>query len=44
MRKIIKKYGNSAVIVFTQEELNGYNWKIGDILDLSNSAKVEVKK
>jgi len=43
MRKTIKKYGNSAVIVLTQEDMNGYDWEIGNIIDLSDAVKVKHK-
>lgn len=34
MRKEIKKYGNSAVIVFTSEDLKVYELSIKDVIDL----------
>ena len=44
MRKEIKKYGNTAVIVLTKEDMNGYGWKVGDIIDLSDAVKVVKQK
>ena len=43
MRKQIKKWGESAVIVLTKEDLIGYDLKIGDIVDLVDMIKVEKK-
>lgn len=34
MRKEIKQYGNSAVIVLDSEDMKVYQLKIGDILDI----------
>lgn len=34
MRKIIKKYGDSAVIVLSTEDLITHQLKIGDIIEL----------
>lgn len=36
MKKIVKKYGDSLVIVFTKEEQRINNIKEGTILDLSD--------
>lgn len=45
MKKIIKKWGDSAVIILTPEELKIYNIKIGDILELEiNKYKPEKQK
>jgi len=44
MRKQIKKWGGSAVVVFTKEDLKGYDLKIGDIVDLADMIKVEKKE
>jgi antitoxin component of MazEF toxin-antitoxin module len=33
MKKEIKQYGNSAVIVFDKEMMKAYNLKVGDILN-----------
>lgn len=41
MRKQIKAYGNTSVIVFTKEDLKGYGWKIGDIIDISDASKIQ---
>ena len=34
MKKQIKQYGNSAVIVLDSEDMRVYNLNIGDVLDL----------
>lgn len=44
MKKKIKKYGNSAVIVFTKEDLETEGWNIGDVLDLSDVFKIKKRK
>lgn len=50
MKKQIKKYGNSKVIILTAEELRFFDADVGDYLDISDSVKVfrnksmEVKK
>ena len=38
MKKIIKKYGNSVVIIFDAEDLKIFGLKEGDIID------IEIKK
>ena len=35
MKKLIKKYGNSMVIVFSTEELKIIGLKKGDIIDMT---------
>lgn len=46
MKKVIKKYGNSNVIILDAEDMHIYGLKVGDIIDveISNSQKKEVKK
>lgn len=44
MKKRIKKYGNSAIINFTKEDLETEGWQIGDIINLSDAFKVLEKK
>jgi hypothetical protein len=44
LRKKIKKYGNSAVLILSPEDMDVYGWKIGDYLDLSDIVKVKYKK
>jgi|TARA_R100000750_G_scaffold62840_1_gene58456 hypothetical protein len=44
MKKIVKVYGHSLVIVFNNEDKEVYNIKKGDILDLSDAFKVKYKK
>ena len=34
MKKIIKKYGNSLVIVFDKEDIKIYKLKVEDIIDI----------
>lgn len=34
MKKIIKKYGTSTVIVLTVDDLEVYNLKVGDVVDI----------
>ncbi|MFW6130343.1 MAG: hypothetical protein ACOC56_04090 [Atribacterota bacterium] len=41
MRKKIKKYGNTAIIQLTVEDLENYGLKIGDIIKID---KIEVIK
>lgn len=41
MKKKIKKYGNTAVIVLTKEDLETEGWNIGDFLDLSDVVKIK---
>lgn len=41
MRKEIKKYGNSAVIVLDVEDLRVYDLGIGDVIDVSDIVKVK---
>lgn len=36
MKKILKKWGNSFVLVFTKEDMEAYKFKEGDIIDLSD--------
>ncbi len=38
MKKIIKKYGSSNVIILDSEDMKIYKLKVGDILD------IEIKK
>jgi len=41
LKKQIKKYGNSLVIVFTKEDEKVYNIKKGDIIDVSDIVKLK---
>jgi hypothetical protein len=34
MKKIIKQYGNSLVIILNKEDLEIYKLKVGDIIDI----------
>lgn len=40
MRKQIKRYGNSDVIVFTKEDMSSYGLKTNDVIDLGDIVKV----
>lgn len=40
MRKEIKKWGDSAVIVLSPEDLRIYKLKVGNIVDISDIVKV----
>lgn len=42
MKKIIKKYGNTKVIVLDKDDLKIYNIKAGDVIDVE-IVKVKVK-
>lgn len=46
MRKEIKQWGNSAVLVLSTEDMKAYGLEIGDFVDISDIVKVqkEVKK
>ncbi len=44
MRKQIKKYGNTHIINFTNEDLRVYDLKEGDIIDISEMFKINNKK
>ena len=44
MRHKIKKFGNSAVIVFTKEILELYNLKVGDVVEIKDSEIRKVKR
>ena len=39
IRKIIKKYGNSAVIVLTSEDLKVWDVKVGDTIEFEPVGK-----
>ena len=41
MRKVIKKYGNSIVIILTPEDMKAWRLKTGDIIDISDIVKVK---
>lgn len=41
MRKEIKQWGNSAVIILTTEDLKVYDLKAGDFVDISDLIKVK---
>lgn len=43
MRKKIKKWGNAAGILFSREDLELYGLKIGDVVDVSDMSKVDLK-
>lgn len=41
MRKQIKQWGDSAVIVLTKEDLKLYGLQIGDIVELDDIVKIQ---
>lgn len=41
MRKEIKQWGDSAVLVLTKEDLKLYNLQIGDIVELDDMVKIQ---
>lgn len=41
MKKLIKRWGNSLVIVFDSEEVKVHKLKAGDILNLSDKLEIE---
>lgn len=41
MRKIVKKYGNSLVVLFDSEDQKLYGIKEGSVIDLSEMVVVE---
>ncbi len=41
MKKLLKKYGNSAVIVLTKEDMKVYGWEIGDAVTIGNEQDIE---
>lgn len=41
MRKEIKQWGDSAVIVLTREDLKLYGLQIGDIVELDDIVKIQ---
>ena len=43
MKKIIKKYGNSTIIILNPEDLKIYGLEVGDIIDIQIK-KEELKK
>jgi len=44
MRKQIKRIGNSSGIIFSLEDMKGYNLKVGDFIDISDLVKVGSSK
>jgi putative protein kinase ArgK-like GTPase of G3E family len=44
MKKVIKKYGNSLVIVFTKEEADIYHIKQGDIIDITDIVVIKSRR
>lgn len=44
VRKEIKRWGNSCVIVLTREDLKLYNLEVGDVLDISNFVVIKKNK
>jgi antitoxin component of MazEF toxin-antitoxin module len=44
MRKEIKRIGNSAGIILSQEEMKVYSLKVGDVVEIDEFFKVEKGK
>lgn len=44
MKKIIKKYGNSLVLVFDVEDVKIYDLKEGDVIDIRDMVKLKGDK
>jgi antitoxin component of MazEF toxin-antitoxin module len=44
MRKQIKKWGDSFVIILSPEDMKGYDLKLGDIVDVSDMVKIKRKE
>jgi antitoxin component of MazEF toxin-antitoxin module len=44
MKKLVKKWGNSLVVVFSSEEAKIHDLKAGDVLDLTDMIKVKKEK
>lgn len=44
MKKVIKKYGNTHVIIINKEDLKIYKLKEGDIVDIGDLIKVEKER
>lgn len=44
MRKQLKKWGDSVIIVISPEDLKNYNLKVGDIIDISDLVKIKKRK
>lgn len=44
MKKIVRKMGNSYVIILNQEDRKIHNLKEGDIVDLGDVVKVNKKR
>jgi len=44
MRKELKKWGDSVVIVISPEDLKVYGLEIGDFIDIPNIIKIKEKE
>ena len=44
MKKIIKRYGCSNVIILTREDMEIHKLKVGDVIDISDITKVRSRK
>jgi len=44
LRKKLKNWGDSVVLTFTKEDLELYNLKEGDVIDISDFVRIEVGK
>ena len=43
-KKIVKKFGNSLVIVFNKENCESYDIREGDIIDISDLTVIHLKQ
>jgi hypothetical protein len=41
MKKVIKKYGNSYVLILSPEEMDIYSLKEGDVIDIGDLTRVK---
>lgn len=44
MRKIIKKWGDSFVVVLSKEDMESYGLEEGEVIEFDNLIKVKIKK
>lgn len=44
MKRLVKNYGNTLVIVFSKEDQEIYNIKEGDVVDLGDIVIIKNKK
>ena len=44
MRKIIKKYGNSAIVVLNAEDMKAFKMKVGEVIEIDILTAKEIKE